>query len=811
MSLSPMINKEKNKESILQTSQSKLSSNNKEIDQNINQIVTNVSIFDHSNADKNQTKNNLVQYTKNQIKEFMGFDIKEEKKLDLINKAEDVKNKINSINHSILNFKENSNTNTNYNCFTPSRNFLTESKLIEKSPLYNKNSNKKFLSNFMLKKKLILTFMKYDDEQINFDENSLFEQMKTESLRSEHLKKQSFNSKLKKISNLYDAENYKKNQSNQKSLKVSYIYDNAKSYKGKNEKVGLEGSINQNNFNTNLITLDNNITNPNVYGISPSKYSLKSNINRVLIEDRNKGNLPKDIIKDKIDHQEKRRLSKDLRQTFSNINYSKSQSKYFGESMNKHMKKSSQMINNDNLLLTKNLNDKNFHSIRKTNLKDSNTLNKLLRTSIKKSFSRVNLDYDTNIHEDQSSSRKKSKAIGNVVFDLKVQNLGKENENNNDNKNIIIAKNTDNKSFLNLDNINLKKNKKVLLSKANLLLNSNSKEIGKNDNSYYKNFISNNKVKEIDKKINDHQNYSETRHFKANIRSFDYEFKEQVKFFNKKTNYESYVCNNFDKHPQSKLSSFFKKSSLKSNNENLPVINNKTRNKKNSKISESLKNKFTSYTNRSDITFDSQLEKKENSKNNRKCLNYNSTGISAERNKIDDKSSLLNLPMNKNINAPEKTQFFSDNHKIPNKGYNYITNCDANFKLKSKNSSINLVSNSETGKQIKENINKNENQEKYDSKSNFFNDKKFEILENFENEKNIKNFENEFNSLREAYVKETPLKNDPNQSKSLDFREGYKSSKKKFEEYFKKDKLNFLIKRSELISDVIKFSLKSSD
>ena len=118
-------------------------------------------------------------------KEFYGITLKPESKIDLFNKADNLFFKVNAINEKISSLRDK--THNLYENISNKKKNNFNLKIFEKN-FNTTKSEKKIINVFTLKKKIMLSFVENDEEQLEIDENTLYEKIKSDKFKKEQRK-----------------------------------------------------------------------------------------------------------------------------------------------------------------------------------------------------------------------------------------------------------------------------------------------------------------------------------------------------------------------------------------------------------------------------------------------------------------------------------------------------------------------------------------------------------------------------------------------------------------------------------------------
>jgi len=711
-------------------------------------------------------KNWLLSLSNQKSKEFKSFNIKNEK-IDIISNADVLNKKIQIINQKISSLLDKKLKDLETK--TPKKNFFSNSNLIEKNCLAN-DFSKSLFNTFILKKKLLISFMEHEDEEIDIDDNLLFNQMKESRVKSESDKKY-FNHEKRNsniCTSLIDIVT-KKNNFLTKLDNIdeeNNIYEKSKSNFLKDSKLPNENKLKKDNNQAkikNLLLMKNEYKNKKLF-----KFSNSNNVKKIFygrkFENKTITNFSTKNEKSKFD------LNSNLFEKLNNRIITEKKKIEEITSVNKN--KNNKIFENLNLKEEESIN-KNFLIKLKSNIfsnkaeLDSNLESKILGEKIKRSN---NIYY--NIIENENNEKNLKQNLESVKIKKKIIDFDSE---------IIENKISDDSSYL-------EKNKDIDL---------------KNSKYHFVHFL-NKEKKNLKKSVpNNLGEKKRNQNIKMNFNyNYKNEQKNQIRLKNSTKNGfidEVIKCKNVDGKSNENLN-FYQKIN---GNKGLPLIKKKSRN--DSKLTNyKTFNNNSQRTDLTNITRSDNLDKiqfkieKINSSNTNSFSTYKNRII--KNNKQISKSTKI-----QNI---RKTIESVKNKLIDGKPYINVYKYLTNFEYNTNNSCTNIDSAEIKKENCDFKTNKIKDLIEIKKSNNHMNIETISKLNLIEKDviENIPTDINEINS-KINYIepiitnKEIDMENE---------KDCLKNKMNKFKKFFKNDSLNFIIKRSELIDQFIKIGLKSS-
>ena len=210
-------------------------------------------------------------------KEFYGITLKPESKIDLFNKADNLFFKVNAINEKISSLRDK--THNLYENISNKKKNNFNLKIFEKN-FNTTKSEKKIINVFTLKKKIMLSFVENDEEQLEIDENTLYEKIKSDKFKKEQRKnlfRNKENTIFIKNSSLKSSEALGKIQ----FKKISFEKPQENNYNTINNKNILQNTFRKDfeEFTPVKININNNYCNYSNSGFKP-----KTSCNKIKIK-----------------------------------------------------------------------------------------------------------------------------------------------------------------------------------------------------------------------------------------------------------------------------------------------------------------------------------------------------------------------------------------------------------------------------------------------------------------------------------------------------------------------------------------------
>ena len=619
--------------------------------------------------------------------------------------------------------------------------------------------------------------MEHNEEDIKLDDDLLFNEMKSKRIRSETLKKS--NSPKKQISRLLTQDTFKENNISIKFLRTSSKFSNLKS-----------NWISENQFKNfdkkSTIPIEDNLNENTLYR---KKHEFKKYL--TIKDNENKNFAFCDNIKN---YQKKYTRNSAANATNSNLRmkFNKTDSDFFNK--NQYYLLNNPSLQNKKIYETGHESEYFNYDLNRNDTFDFSKINSVKKANLdlgkelNSNFSDKTCDRDFKINISEFNELKSKNEKGNFNENSKNDFRKKESFYNNINKkpkrkasnkgnNIFNNEKSQSNNSTNLFNIE----ETLITDKKTILLDYNKKSI-KYDKECLDETIQNEKMKEIVNNTTNKKNESNLFSYYNNNNSNEHAIKNEIKN-TKNVN----LFNNF---------SIIRKNDL-------PSINKKSRNE--SKITNyKTLNNFDSNTQRSELTSFANLEKKEYFNLKFEKIKFASEDKNELKENIDNKKYKINLNLIQNEEGIKNKNIAKDKLKTPIYDYKYITNSDSKNEMK-----LNL-----------ENTTQNSNRK-------LLNNPKIKI-EKLANSKDIIAFKNKFDTNLNSEIIELDTREDldgklNNNQDKFKGNLSHKNIKKinnindkliissnsgKFRSFFQKGMLSFLIKRSELIEDVIKFSMK---